>query len=118
MKYWVKYRRSSSASAGHWGWRMLWSLTEAEANEEAESIANELNDSFWWSEHHRGVEWHVVTEAPKHIIATAIEDTASRLTAMQEKLKRLHLENETAKECVCHSDGSCYCDICGKLIKK
>ena len=118
MKFWMKYRRGTSASAGRWEWKMLWALTKEEADEEAQSFTSELNDSYYWSEHHRGVEWHVTTEAPKHVVAHEIENAAQQFEAVQEKLKRLHTEIGTAEECECHSGGSCYCEVCGRLIKK
>ena len=120
MKYWVKYRRGSSASAGNWEWKMLYSEALADAEEEAKELASEINESYYWSEHHRGVEWHVLTEAPKWVVASALHSTENVITNAEINLVRLQLELRSAKECECigEREYSHRCMHCGRTLKR
>lgn len=120
MKYWVKYRRGSSASAGNWEWKMLYSDTLEGAEEEAQELANEIHAEYQWSEHHRSVEWHVLTKAPKHVVEARLTGTKASIERMQRAVIRLEEEAAVAKECECvgEQEYSCYCKHCGRTLRK
>lgn len=120
MKYWLKYRRNSSASAGNWEWKMLYSDAFEEAKSETEELANEINESYYWSEHHRGVEWEILTEAPKHVVEKFLISAKHKIDSLMLDIVRLEGEATTSNECECtgKSEHSSYCDICGRILKK
>lgn len=73
-----------------------------------------------WSEHHRGVEWEIEIEAPKHIVEAWLKGTISAIERLNDSLIRLAEEAKTAKECECvgKHEYSSSCKICGRTLKK
>jgi len=120
MNYWMKHRRGTSASAGHWEWVLLGSSTEEDAKSDAEEIAAEINNSYYWSEHHRGVTWEVTTAAPKHIVEGHLNSAKNRIEKLKADVISLEADVATAKECVCvgEKEYSCYCMHCGRTLKR
>lgn len=68
--WWVKYRVKSSASKGEWQWKPLYMETASrpEARAAAVMALESIGEMHNWSEHYRGIDFHVYEIAPEEVV--------------------------------------------------
>ena len=100
---WIRYRHNTSSSAGRWEYAEVHKseiprgVKKGKRGGYEESypcpeVVSDLDESYSWSEHHRGIEWETIpnSKVPRGIVENRIKNLKAKLIATEEAIKRMN----------------------------
>lgn len=78
---WVRYKQKFADGGESWDWLFLGGMDKARAELHVKELAHEWRDEYNWSDHYRGVEWHLEETAPREVVEKALREAEARTHA-------------------------------------